>query len=213
MTIQRINSKNFKFSELDSAVRILKSGGVIVYPTETCYALGGDFLSEKVAKKVYKIKRRRPSMLLPVIVGSLSMAKMGVHFDKKAVEYAKRFWPGPVTLVLPVNSKMKEKIRLPRHKFLEKYKNLALRISSNKIAQSLVRSFGRPLVSTSANISGQGECYNVAEVLNQLEASQEQPDLILDAGPLPVVKPSAIIKIVDEKVEVLRPGPVKLKYQ
>lgn len=212
MTIQSINPKTFKPRELDEAVKILKSGGVIIYPTETCYALGGDFMSEKASKRIYKIKKRRSGMLLPVIAANLSMAKKGAHFSSKALDFAKRFWPGPVTLILPVSKSMRDKLNVPGHKHLEQYYDIALRVSSNKIAQVLSKRLGRPLISTSANISGKNECYRVEDVLEQLKAASEKPDLILDAGSLPEVKPSTIIKVTD-KIEILRQGPVKLKYK
>ena len=213
MTIQKINSKNFKPHELDTAAKILKSGGVIVYPTETCYALGGDFYSEKANKKIYQIKKRRASVLLPVIVANLSMAKKCARFNKKAIDLAQRFWPGPATLILEIKKSSQEKFFAPCHKFLEKYHSIAMRISSNKVARGLSLRFGHPIISTSANISSKDECYCVEDILQQLRLSKIKPNLILDAGILPKVKPSTIIKIIDNKVEILRSGPVKLKYK
>jgi len=213
MQIQKINPKNFKALELDTAVKILKSGGVIVYPTETAYALGADFQSKKATDKIYKIKHRRANFLLPAIVANISMAKKIVHFSKKAQDLADRFWPGPATLVLEVKPKMYEYTKKPGNEFLRPYRNLALRVSSNKIAQNLSKKFGCAIISTSANIHGKDACYSVEDVLEQLGDNKVKPDLILDAGPLPKVKPSTIIKVTGEKVEILRPGPVKLKYQ
>jgi len=213
MTIQKINPKNFKPSELDPAVKILKSGGVIVYPTETAYALGGDFGSKKATDKIYKIKHRRANFLLPAIVANISMAKKIVIFTKKALSLADRFWPGPATLVLEVKPKMYACTQKPGNEFLKPYRTLALRVTSNKIAQTISKKFGCALVSTSANTHGKDPCYTVKDVVEQLGDNNIKPDLILDAGPLPKVKPSTIIKIIGEKVEILRPGPVKLKYQ
>ena len=213
MQIQKINPKNFKSSELDTAIKILNAGGVIVYPTETAYALGGDFQSKKATQKIYKIKHRRANFLLPVIVPNLAMAKKAVRFSRKALDLAQRFWPGPATLVLEVKPKMYEYTKKPGYEFLRPYRNLALRVSSNKIAQTLSKKLNRPIISTSANIHGKDACYTIDDVLSQLEQSSVKPDLILDVGRLPKVKPSTIIKVTGEKLEILRPGPVKLKYQ
>ncbi|MBU4332304.1 threonylcarbamoyl-AMP synthase [Patescibacteria group bacterium] len=213
MQIQKINQKKFTSKELDKAVKILKAGGVIVYPTETCYALGGDFLSEKAVKRIYKIKHRRASFLLPVIAASLSTAKKMVSFNQKALDFAKRFWPGPVTLILKVKRAMRERAKKSGYGFLKNYDDIAIRVSSNKIARGLSRGVNNPIVSTSANISGKSECYCAEDVIQQLETSQEKPDLILDAGRLAQVKPSTIIRIKNSVVEVLRSGPVKLKYR
>lgn len=213
MKIQKINSKNFKPSELNNAIKILKSGGVVIYPTETCYALGGNFFSEEATKRIYKIKKRRASVLLPVIVANLSMARKCAKFNRKAINLAQRFWPGPATLILEIKKSMKEKFFAPCHKFLEKYNNVAMRISGNKVARDLSMCVGHPIISTSANISSKDECYCVEDIAHQFKSSKWKADLILDAGILPKVKPSTIIKITGDKVEILRQGPVKLKYK
>ena len=212
MKIQRINPKNFKPKELNTAVKILKTDGVIVYPTETAYALGCDFESQKATKRIYKIKHRRANFLLPVIVASISMAKKAIRFNEKSLNLAQRFWPGPVTLILEVKLKMYEYTKKPGKEFLKPYRDIAMRVSSNKIAQTLSRKLGKAIVSTSANIHGKNECYSLDDILQQFKSSPEKPNLILDAGTLPQVKPSTIIRATD-RIEILRQGPVKLKYK
>ena len=82
------------------AVEFLKEGKVIVYPTETCYALGCDATSEKACKRIFEIKKRSKEKKLPIIVANLKMAKEYACFDKDALKLAKAFWPGPLTLLL-----------------------------------------------------------------------------------------------------------------
>lgn len=184
------------------AVSLLKEGGVIVYPTDTAYALGCDAANKKAVKKIYKIKNRPAGKPLPVIAGSLNLAKKFFRFSKKELQLAKKYWPGPLSLVLRIrdsgfgigNSKLRIVVRVP----------------DNKIARSLSSKLSRPIISTSANISGMGECYSIKEVLKQFKGKKHQPDLILDAGKLKKRKPSTIIRIVNNKVEVLRKGPIKI---
>ena len=82
--------------------------------------------------------------------------------------------------------------------------------SSNKLATSIVRKFGRPITATSANCSGQKTCYTADEVIKQFINKKNQPDLVIDAGRLPQRKTSTVVKIVDKKIDILRKGSVKL---
>ena len=178
------------------AVKVLNKGGVIVYPTETAYALGADFLNPQAIKKVYQIKGRNYRKPFSIIVSSIKMAGEIVKFNKVSSELAKKFWPGALTLVL--ESK------------INNYKSIALRISSNKLATRLARKLGRPVIATSANIAGKKECYSIQEVLKQFKNKKYQPDLIIDAGKLPRRKVSTVVKITKEEVKILRKGEIKI---
>jgi len=178
-----------------AAVKALEGGGVIIYPTETAYGLGADFLNKKAVEKVYQIKGRAFNKPLPVIVSSLAMAKKLVKFDIISLELAKKYWPGPLTLVLPTK---------------DNKGTLALRVSGNKLATSLARQLGRPLVSTSANLSGRAECYNTDEVIKQFKGKKHQPDLILNGGLLTKNKPSTIVQVTAEGLKIIRQGAIKL---
>jgi len=175
------------------AVKVLKQGGVIVYPTETAYGLGADFLNSSAVKKVYRIKGRGFEKKLSVLVGSLSMAKKLVGFNRKSLALAGKYWPGPLTLVLPR---------------LDKLETLGARLSSNKLATAIVRKLNRPLTSTSANFSGKPECYSSACVKQQFKARKYQPDLIIDAGRLPRRKVSTVVQAAGDGLKVLRRGKI-----
>ena len=175
------------------AVEFLKEGKVIVYPTETCYALGCDATNEKACKRIFEIKKRSKEKKLPIIVANLKMAKEYAYFNKDALKLAKAFWPGPLTLLL------KKKRKLSR--FVGK----GIRVSSNQIARELSKKLGKPIVATSANISGRENCYSIKEVLKQ----GIKADLYLDAGKLKKVKPSTIFDV--EKRVIVRKGPISLK--
>lgn len=178
---------------IKSALAVLKTGGVIVYPTETAYGLGADYFSQRAVKKVYQIKGRDFKKQLSVIVGSLAMAKRLVKFDQVSMRLAKKHWPGPLTLVLPLKSSGK---------------TLALRISSNRLALSVVKKLNGPVTATSANLSGKGEYYSAEEIIKQFAKRKYQPDLIIDAGRLPKQKPSTIAQIIDGQIKILRQGVI-----
>ena len=188
MLILKPNKQSIK-----KAVEFLKKGKVIVYPTETCYALGCDATNEKACKRIFEIKKRSKKKKLPIIVANLKMAKEYAYFNKDALKLAKAFWPGPLTLLL------KKKRKLSR--FVGK----GIRVSSNSIARELSKKLGKPIVATSANISGRENCYSIKEVLKQ----GIKADLYLDAGKLKKVKPSTIFDV--EKRVIVRKGPISLK--
>ncbi|MBT3689797.1 threonylcarbamoyl-AMP synthase [bacterium] len=185
--------KNNQAEIIKQAISILKKGGVIVYPTETAYALGADFLNKKATNKIYKIKGRGSSKELPIIVSSLSMAKEYVKFNKLALKLARKYWPGPLTLVLET----------------KQGKTLALRKTSNKFTLSLVKKLKVPIISTSANISGKTNCFKVDDIIKQFKNNRIKPDLIIDAGSLKKSKVSTIVS-VDNKLKILRRGAIKL---
>jgi L-threonylcarbamoyladenylate synthase len=193
-----------KASILSEALLTLLSGGTVVYPTETMYGLGADFFSPKAYRAIFTIKYRDAKKPLPVIVPDERYATTLVSFTPQASRLASEYWPGPLTLVLPFLYGQ----HFNHH--LDPY--LALRVSSHPFASSLARAFGKPLISTSANVSGHGVCYSVEEVLDHFKRTRVQPDLVIDAGVLPQSPPSTIIKF-DAKgdMKVIREGAIRIK--
>lgn len=189
---------NKKASIYAEALAVLLSGGTIVYPTETAYALGADLYSPSAYQRVYTIKKRHDKKSLPVIVPNLKYASTLVQFPGKASQLAMKYWPGPLTLVLPF---------LYSHDLAyhgDPY--LAVRMSSHPIAAALATAFGKPIISTSANISSHPACYTVDELMEQLYNHDHTPDLVIDAGALPVKPVSTIVKITPEEAIIIRKG-------
>ena len=201
MQVVRLNPAN-RIGILSLAQGILKRGGAVVYPTETAYGLGADFLSGPAYNRILRIKGRPRDKALPVIIGSARQASSLVEFSPRAWELAERYWPGPLTLVLPLRVK-------PVHEFFDN-DYLAIRHSSHSLAQDLARLLGGPIVATSANLSGQAVCYNIDDVRRQFSGRQLRPDLIIDAGPLPVQPASTLVRIKDGQLEILRAGAIKI---
>ncbi len=181
------------------AAEVLTQGGVIVYPTETAYGLGADYFNEEAIKKIYAIKQRQADKPLPVIVADLETAEKLVIFDDKIRQLVAQHWPGPLTVVLPF------KLFGQKKHFLE---TLGLRISSNIFCLALSKIFANPIVSTSANISGQKAIYNVEQIKEQFSRCNVKPDLLINAGNLPLTLPSTIIKSENGKIKILRQGKI-----
>ncbi|NUM25561.1 MAG: L-threonylcarbamoyladenylate synthase [Candidatus Buchananbacteria bacterium] len=177
-------------SGISQAVKILKQGGVIVYPTDTAYALGGLFDSKRVTKNILRIKNRKDEKFT-LIASSVNQAKTFFKLSGTNLKLAKKYWPGPLSIV--VNGRF------------------AVRVPANSIARRLALRAGRPLIATSANLSGGKNLYSAKAVIAEFQNQKYQPQLVIDAGNLPKIKPSTLVKVEGSQLEVIRIGLIKPK--
>lgn len=185
-------------------VRALQVGETVVYPTETSYGLGADATNADAVAKLFAIKKRQAEKSMLVLMSDVIMAKQYVAWSEALDELARKYWPGALTVVAPlrVGAAIAPGV-------IGEGNTLAFRVTSHPLAAALVQQLGRPLVSTSANISAQGSPYDCATVVRMFEHEVNQPDWILDAGNLPVRSPSTIVQVVPgEPLRVLRQGEV-----
>jgi L-threonylcarbamoyladenylate synthase len=175
--------------QFKQAVAVLRKGGVVVFPTETAYGLAADTGNPRAAGKIFAIKGRGHEKKLPAIAASAAMAQRYAEISPKLMNIARAFWPGPLTVV---------------------GSRAAVRVSPHPIARALSKALGRPIFSTSANVSGMPTCYSVVEVSKQFARRRLQPDFALDVGPLPRRKPSTIIAEQDGRIVVLRQGSLRI---
>lgn len=185
---------------LNIALDFLKQGKVVAYPTETVYGLGCDATIQKAIARIYKIKGKSEKRSLLFLVSSFKMADEYLSFTPLAKKIAKRFWPGALSIVMSLSDFGKTVLN---------GKDGGVRISSNPIATELVRMLGRPIISTSANPTGQPAPQTANEVIGYFKNKKFQPDLIIDAGRLRKSKGSTIVRIVNDNIEVLRQGDVR----
>ena len=198
-----INQNNLN---LNNIVEALRMGQTLVYSTETCYGLGCDATNGNAVKKIFAIKERLESKSLLVLMANVLMVKKYVDWSPVLEKLATKYWPGPITIV----ATLKSGVVLPRG-VVGADGTIALRISAHPLAQQLTKLLDRPLVSTSANISGGDNLYNIAEVEAVFKNKINQPDIIIDAGELPQQKPSTIVKIESEQIHVLRQGEIEIQ--
>lgn len=212
--------KNFQIKE---AVNILLGGGLVIYPTETAYAIGCDAANKKAVDLIFKIKQRSKKKFLPLIASSLAMVKRYCRLSVDEEQIAGRYWPGPLTIVLRIKAgaygNRPQTVGVNRRSsalakgVMAKDGTVAIRVSSHPLARRLARLLGRPLVSTSANLSGEGGCYSIVEVEKQLKrvgADNYSPVLVIDGGRLKKRKSSTIVKMEKEKIRILRQGEIKI---
>jgi len=203
MEILKINVKNPEAEIIKRAVKIIKNGGVVAFPTDTAYGLAVDALSEEAIGKLFIIKQRVQKPL-PVIVDSEKMLGQIAEVTSKEKKLIKKYWPGALTIIF------KKKKTVPPFLTLG-LPTIGARVPDSAVALALVKAYGKPLSSTSANITGQGNCYNAECVSRMFRDSESRPDLILDAGELPEVPVSTVVQLDDKGIEVIRQGAVRVK--
>ena len=192
---------------LPDLLGILEEGGVLVFPTETAYGLIADSTNKKAVDKIYKIKGRDFKKPLPVVCSSLKQVREFFYLPPRAEDLAKKYWPGPLSIILPVKISVTSGLRVVVN---PNKATAAVRITTLAVLQSLAKEFSRPLTATSANLSGRKTLYKEKEVLAEFRKNLFKPDAAVLAGDLPEVPPSTIVELVGKDIKVLRPGPIKI---
>lgn len=164
---------------IKKAAEVLRRGGVVIYPTETCYGMAANPFDEQAVKRIYKIKNRNIKKGLTVICSDLKQAERYCYLTEKEKILAKS--KIPTTIIAEKKNLWPDFVN----------QDFAFRISSNKVAKKLAEEFGKPIIATSANISGFFPIYSSREAFDVFNG---KVDLILDAKELAKNKPSRIIK-------------------
>jgi L-threonylcarbamoyladenylate synthase len=182
------------------AARLLREGGLVALPTETVYGLAADATSGKAVAGIYAAKERPSFNPLIAHLPSLDAARREGLFDANALTLAKAFWPGPLTLVVPVSSgcTISELARAGLD-------SVALRVPAHPLAHAVLEAAGRPIAAPSANRSGRVSATSAAHVLADLDG---RIDAVLDAGPTSIGVESTIVACLDGAPKLLRPGGV-----
>lgn len=188
---------------------------VIIYPTDTAYALGCDARDDDAVRQIFKIKGREDTKTLPLIASNIDMVQEWCDLSGKAEELAQKYWPGPLTLVLPIKKHEILRGRMPPQddglsQSVINEGSVAIRVPDSKEAQELSEKLGAPIVSTSANLSGDNNPYSIDDARASLGDNMGLVDKIIDKGKLEKQEPSTIVKINNDEIEVLREGSIKL---
>ncbi|MEK7632233.1 MAG: L-threonylcarbamoyladenylate synthase [Patescibacteria group bacterium] len=193
-------------TDIDLVISTLKSGGVVVYPTETTYGIGCDATNVAAVDRIFAIKGRPQAKGVTALLPKNEWGdRIGLVWPPALRELAEKHWPGALNVVLPAAA--------PSEIVPAYLTNgtLAVRRSSHPVANALVDALGVPLVSTSANISGEPELYSAKEIFDRFSGEAIQPDVIFDAGELPKRAPSTLIVWDDARgVVVLRQGEIQV---
>ena len=181
---------------LRRARQVLRSGGLVAFPTDTVYGLGCEVLNAEAVSRLYHVKGRPEEKAIPVLAsGTKALSQVAKPFPEIARRLAKRFWPGPLTLVV---------WRLPElPPELSRYETVAVRVPDHELALALLKKVG-PLAVTSANRAGKADSVTAIDVLATLGGTF---DLLLDGGEAPGGMPSTVVDCTQAEPYVLRAGP------
>jgi L-threonylcarbamoyladenylate synthase len=184
-------------ADIARAAAMLRAGGLVAFPTETVYGLGANARDPRALAGIYAAKRRPAHNPLIVHVADIGMARQIAAFDARAEALAGAFWPGPLTLVLPLrpDAGIADAVTAGQA-------SVALRIPEHPVARALLEASGLPLAAPSANPSGQVSPTTAAHVLDGLSG---RIDAVVDGGPCPVGVESTIVGLLDG-ARLLRPG-------
>lgn len=184
---------------IHEAAEILRSGGLVAFPTETVYGLGADGLNPAAVARIYEAKGRPATNPVILHVDSIASARTLVsHWPDAAQRLADRFWPGPLTLVLPASEEVPAIVRANGP-------TVALRCPAHRVALALIHAVGRPLAAPSANRSQHLSPTRAEHVASSLG---DAVDLILDGGPTEAGLESTILDLSGDRPRILRPGPI-----
>lgn len=183
---------------IKSAAKAIKNGGIVIFPTDTVYGIGCDPYNAEAVKLIFKLKQRNETKPLPLLAFSQQEISKVAYFDDLSVKIAKKFWPGPVTLVLKIkDSKLKQTLKLD---------DIAVRVPNNRCVLKLLKKC-KLIVGTSANISETPSSPDPKKVVNSISGY----DVFLDGGKIVSLGESTVLKVKKGKIKIIRPGIVSQK--
>ena len=182
---------------IKKADEIIENGGVVIFPTDTVYGIGCNPYDANAVKKIYEIKSREKIKSLPVLASSIQIVKEISIIDEFTEKIIKKYWPGPLTLILKLKDKnLKKSLNLED--------KIAVRIPNSECTLKLLNKCNL-LVGTSANISGDSSFTDPQECMKNVK----NYDVFVDGGTITSKGESTIIEIKNEKIHIIREGALK----
>jgi len=183
---------------LEQILSFLREGGVIAFPTDTSYGLGADPFNDAAVRQIFAIKGRPETKPILLLVNSMEMAGRVAALSDRATALAERFWPGPLTMILPARESVPSVVTAGTG-------TVGIRWGDAAFAQRLIGAFDRPITATSANRAGMPSTITASEVRKQLGDSI---DVIIDGGTLPSRGGSTLLDLTAVPARLLREGPI-----
>ncbi len=185
----------------EKAVQVLRSGGVVAFPTDTLYGLGADVFCIPAVERVFTIKERPVGMPMPVLIASPDdLSRVAIEVPDLAFELAARFWPGALTIILKRSQDVPDLVSGGRD-------TLGIRMPNHTIALSMIEGFGGPVTGTSANISGGDNPSSWQEVS---QALGDRVDHVVEEGPVPSGTASTVLDLTIEPPTLVRAGDLDI---
>lgn len=183
----------------EQALQVLRSGGLVAFPTDTVYGVGALAFAADAVARLYWAKERPAERAIPILLGRASdVGTVAEDVSDMATTLARRFWPGPLTLVVRKAPDVPNSVASGP--------TVGVRVPDHAIALAILQAAG-PMAVTSANVSGQVPARTAREVTAQLDA---KVDLVVDGGMTPGGVPSTVLDCTGEVPRILRPGPISM---
>ena len=183
-------------SGITLAIESIRNGGVVIFPTDTVYGIGCDPYNEDAVERIYQLKNRDSRKPLPILAYSKQVLENIVEFDETASRIAEKFWPGGLTMVLPLKDDKLKKLSRGTN-------TIAVRVPNNKCVLAFLKKC-ELIVGTSANISGKEPFTDPQNIENDLI----DYDIFLNDGIIQSSGASTVIKIENEEIKILRSGDI-----
>ena len=190
-----LNPDNPQKRLISKVVQVLDQGGLIIYPTDTFYGIGCDLFNKKSIKQIYQLKRRPLTKPFSFVCANLNDISLYAQVSNNAYRIMKRSLPGPYTFVL-------EGTRLVPKLMLAKRRTVGIRVPDNKICLAIVKSLGRPIISTSVNLDEPSLIH---------DAYSSFVEIVIDGGVVSH-EPSTVVSLIDDNPEVIREGKGEINF-
>jgi len=201
MKIIKLKENNFK-KAIDLVKKTLGDDGLVVVPSDTVYVLASKATSSPAVKKILNFKGRRPDRGISFFLNNFSQIKDYARYSSSQKEILKILLPGFFTVILTSTGKTAPEIEPGDG-------TVGVRVVNNDFINKLTKAVDFPITATSANISGKGPHFSINSFLNTLsEKKKKMLDLVIDAGQLPKRQPSTVVRLIEDKIEILRKGMV-----
>lgn len=200
--ILKINPFNIDIEKIKKAANVIIKGGLVAFPTETVYGLGANALNPKACAKIFEVKKRPLNKPLIILIAKKKdIYNLSLDVSKIALKLIQKFWPGPLTLVLKKSEVVPDVVTAG-------FTTVGIRMPGSKIALSLIREAGKPVASSSANLSGKRFSVDAQHVLYDLK---DKIDMIIDGGDTEIGIESTILDLTCDPPYMLRQGAISIE--
>ena len=198
-----INLENkLDYEELKIPAKIIKEGGIVIFPTETVYGIGTNGLDEKAIKRLYEVKQRPLNKPISLLVSNIEMVEqVAKNILKLEYKIMQNFFPGPLTIIL-------EKKNIVPNILTANTNTVGIRMPSGEIARKLIEYAGVPIATPSANISGKPSGTNIKDIQKDFE---RKVDYFIDNGESKLGIPSTIVRVINDEIHILRQGSITME--
>lgn len=187
------------YEDMDNAAKVIKDGGLVLFPTETVYGIGANAFNDDAVKNIFVAKGRAQDNPLILHIANLEMLdEIAENISELEYKLMDAFWPGPFTIILNKKKGIANEATCGGD-------TVGVRMPSNRIAYELIKRAGVPIAAPSANISGRPSGTNLEDIIEEL---RDKVDFIIDGGESEIGLESTVVRVIDGEIKILRPGKI-----